>query len=126
MKKQRSLDSREQNRYKRLRRDQRRAKGEIHRIHLRARLDELHQALEVPLPADWAILYPELAEVLGQSEWGMEWAVFEAAAPWFCRLSRQRGHHFSRKKEREDSRFWFELIILTSVLNRWARMALAS
>lgn len=120
MKKQRSLDSREHNRYKQLRRRQRQAKTQIHRVHLRARLDQLHQALDAPLPADWAILYPELAEVLTCSDClATEWAVFDSAAPWFCRLSRQPGRHSFLKMERAANPFALDMIILThSVLTR--------
>lgn len=94
MKKQRSLDSRRQNLIKQVRKRQRRAKGQIHRDHLRARLNYLLQILEAPLPPDWPILYPELQQVLFLADGAStEWAVFESAAPWFAGLSRQR--HFT-------------------------------
>lgn len=123
MKKQRSLESREQNRYKHVRRGQRRDKRQIHRTYLRARLGELFTALCEPLPPGWAILYPELAEVMGHADGlATEWAVFETTAPWFTQLSRQRGGQFSRKREPPVSDFTLDLIILTySVLENFAR-----
>lgn len=119
MKKQRSLDSREQNRYKQTRRRQRKAKSQLHRDYLLARLHALHQALETPLPPEWPILYPEVSEAIGlPSPSETEWAVFETAAPWFTWLSRQRGRHFSRKQEPAISNFTLDLICLThSVMN---------
>ncbi len=107
MKKQRSLESRAHNRYKRERKSQRKVKQQFHQCYLRARLNQIHKALDHPLPANWAILYPEIQEACGNAQpLPTEWAVYQFAATWFARLKRDP------RQRKPNFRFELEMIIL--------------